>query len=88
MDIFTAILVFVVIWWLCFFLVLPFGANSQSDEGVVEPGTEPGAPVRLNLVNKALTTTVIAVVIWAIVIIAIQTGVFSANESTVEPWAK
>jgi len=60
----TIILVFVVVWWMVFFTMLPVGVKSQlesTDERV--PGTEPGAPVKHNLVRKALITTAVAVVL-------------------------
>ncbi|MFD2030635.1 DUF1467 family protein [Ancylobacter dichloromethanicus] len=45
------------------FAVLPFGVRSQHEDGVVEDGTEPGAPQRPLLLRKALVTTVVAAVI-------------------------
>jgi predicted secreted protein len=46
MDCFSAGIVFVMVWWLVLFMVLPFGA-SPPDE--VEPGTAPSAPARPRL---------------------------------------
>ena len=41
-----------VLWWLCLFIVLPFGARNQEDAGEVVRGTEPGAPVLFRLWPK------------------------------------
>ena len=40
---FAAGVIFVIVWWLVLFMVLPFGA-SPPDE--VEPGMAPSAPAR------------------------------------------
>ncbi len=67
MGIAGSIVVFVVIWWMIFFMVLPFGVRSQWEDDAVEAGTDPGAPVTTGLGKKALVTTGITIVLWAIV---------------------
>lgn len=64
MNIPTIILVYVVVWWLTFFAVLPIGVKSQheSEEGVTE-GTEPGAPSNPNLKKKIILTSIVAALI-------------------------
>lgn len=54
-----------VLWWLCLFLVLPFGARNQSDTGDVIKGTEPGAPILFRLWPKLLATSILAAVVLA-----------------------
>ncbi len=61
MGVATAMLVYVVSWWLFFFLALPIGIRSQSEAGEeVEPGTPESAPVRPRLLLKALVASVLA----------------------------
>jgi len=60
------IAVYVVIWWLCLFMVLPFGAHSQADAGSVFRGSEPGAPAILRFLPKLLATSVLAGVLMAL----------------------
>lgn len=61
MSFVTLILVFVVIWWLVFFAVLPIGVKSQHElEDGFEEGTDPGAPTNPNLKKKAAYTSLIA----------------------------
>ncbi|SDR32031.1 Predicted secreted protein [Rhizobiales bacterium GAS191] len=55
--------IYVVVWWITIFAVLPIGVHSQDEAGSVTPGTEPGAPTKPRLVAKALVTTVIAAII-------------------------
>ncbi len=58
-----AIVIFVIVWWLCFFIVLPIGVRGQyEEEGVVE-GTEEGAPADPMLRKKAIWASIGAFVI-------------------------
>lgn len=68
----TVILVFVVIWWLSFFIVLPFGHVSQEEEGHVEPGTVASAPSHFNWKKKALVTTVVAALLTVVAYVVIS----------------
>lgn len=64
MSFVTILLVFVVIWWLVFFAVLPMGVQSQAEAGdLLEEGHDPGAPANPNLKKKMVYTTVIAAVL-------------------------
>jgi predicted secreted protein len=59
--------IYVVVWWITIFAVLPIGVHSQAEEGPVTPGSEPGAPARPRLVAKALITTVLAAIIMTFI---------------------
>lgn len=72
MQIASWIAIFFVVWWICFFMVLPFGAHSQTDAGDVAEGTEPGAPALFRIWPKLIATTVLAVVVLALVYWGIQ----------------
>ncbi len=63
----SGIVVFLIIWWLILFMVLPFGVVTQDEaEDPVEPGTVGSAPARHNLARKMGITTAIAAVLWLI----------------------
>ena len=64
MSLLPSIAIFFVIWWLCLFVVLPFGVKSQHEAGEVAPGTEAGAPHRPLLLRRAAATTVLAAIIF------------------------
>lgn len=71
MSLTTYFAIYFIVWWTVIFAVLPFGIRSQHEEGEVEAGIEPGAPLRPRLIGKALITTVIAALIvgtfaWAV----------------------
>ena len=60
----SAVVVFIVIWWLVLFMVLPFGVRRTESP---EMGHDPGAPVKPMLWRKAAVTTSISFVLFAIV---------------------
>jgi predicted secreted protein len=66
MGIAGSLMVITIGWWLAFFVLLPFGARTQIDDGHVVPGTEPSAPTVPVLARKAVWALVIALVMWAV----------------------
>lgn len=60
----TYFAVYVIIWWTVLFAILPIGIRTQADEDDVEPGSEPGAPVRPRHLFKLALTTLVSVVVW------------------------
>lgn len=67
MSVFTAIFVYIVIWWTVLFAVLPLGVKSYRQSGVEPPpGCDPGAPVQPNLVRKFITTTWVSAIVLAL----------------------
>jgi predicted secreted protein len=65
MPVTTGIAIFFLIWWIVLFAVLPWGVRSQHEEGVVVPGTDPGAPVLPRLRRVLLWTTLVSLVVYA-----------------------
>lgn len=67
MNWFTGIVVFLILWWLVFFVTLPFGVRSPHEAGeTVGEGHADGAPVRPLLLRKAGIATVITAALWGI----------------------
>lgn len=66
-----AIALFLTIWFVVLFAVLPFGIRSQQESGDFVQGTDPGAPVAPRLLNKILWTTAIAAIVFGLVIAAV-----------------
>jgi predicted secreted protein len=63
-----AVVLFLTIWFVVLFAVLPFGVRSQQESGDFIPGTDPGAPVESRLVVKALWTTLVSLVVFGLII--------------------
>ena len=70
----TGLVVFIMIWWLTLFTVLPFGVRGQFEDGDVAHGTEPGAPTSPKLAQKAWITTGLASVFWLIFVAMMEFG--------------
>jgi predicted secreted protein len=62
----TIVAIYVLIWWLTFFAVLPFGVRSQQESGDFVGGTDPGAPAVHRVWIKVLYTSVISAAIFAV----------------------
>jgi predicted secreted protein len=74
----SGIVVYIVLWWLIFFMTLPFGVKSPHEAGeVVEPGHSDGAPVKTGLWLKVGITSVIAAVLWGIAFYLISSDMIS-----------
>lgn len=80
MGITSAIVLYVVVWFMTFFVVLPIRVKTQGDLGKVEPGTHAGAPEEHHLKKKAMITTVVAAVLWAIIGGIILSGWISVSD--------
>ncbi|MEZ5832969.1 MAG: DUF1467 family protein [Dongiaceae bacterium] len=59
----SQVAVFLLIWFIVLFTVLPWGVRHSSEP---EPGHEPGAPVNPNLGRKAIITTVVSLLVWGV----------------------
>ena len=63
-----ALALYATIWWIVLFAVLPLGVRSADEAGEERPGgADPSAPVAPQLAKKALLTTVIAAIVFALV---------------------
>jgi predicted secreted protein len=63
MNWFSGVLVYVMIWWVVLFTVLPWGIKVPEEP---EPGHATSAPDKPRLGRKFLITTVIATVLWGV----------------------
>ena len=64
----SALAVYFIIWWLCLFVVLPFGIrNAHESAEEVGPGHDAGAPVRTGLVRKIVANTILSAAVFGLV---------------------
>ena len=77
MNLFLGIAIYLILWWLSFFVMLPMGAHSAHEQGEqYVPGAEHGAPKVHNLRLKMLLAAGIAAVLWLGVAWAISVDLF------------
>ena len=79
MDLVLSIAVYVFIWWITLFAVLPFGVRTQEEAGDVVPGTPESAPAKQRMVRIFLINTVVATVVFAIVYVVISYGLITPD---------
>lgn len=70
----SGIVLFVLIWWLVFFAVLPWGIRRAGDETL---GHDAGAPLKPRLRLKAAVTTAIAGILFGIAFWLVQSEYIS-----------
>ena len=58
-----SIFIYVVVWWVVLFAVLPWGVKHQETP---EPGHDPGAAAVTHLKRKLVITTLVTFVLWGI----------------------
>ena len=64
----SAIAIYFITWWVCLFMVLPWGVRNAHEAGeTVEQGNEHGAPVRPMLWRKVLATTILSAIIFSLI---------------------
>jgi predicted secreted protein len=69
MNWFTGILVYIIVWWMVLFTVLPWGVRPPAEPG---PGHATSAPERPRMWLKAGVTSLIAAVIWLFIYLALE----------------
>ncbi len=72
MDLFTGIILYIMIYWLMLFAVLPWGNKAPQD---VETGHVASAPSNPRLKQKFAATAVVAAVVWLLVFVLIRMDV-------------
>ena len=77
MGIATGLLVFICIWWMVLFTVLPWGIRQPDEQ---EPGHMAGAPQRPSMWLRVGVTTAITVVLWVIAYFIIAADIISFRD--------
>lgn len=77
----SAAVVFIVIWWLILFMVLPFGVRRTETP---EAGHDPGAPARPMLWRKVAVTTAITLVLFAAVYGVVEFELIALSDLMIE----
>ena len=81
MGITGSIIVYVMIWWIIFFSVLPVGIQSNKEvfKEKIE-GMDPGATKNPNIVKKFLLTTLITSLIFAVIYYLVEIDLLNLRE--------
>ena len=74
----TGIVVYILVWWVTLFAVLPLWVTPVDPE---EPGFAAGAPRRPLMLRKVAVTTVVAAIIWLGIYVVVSESWFSFRGS-------
>ena len=82
MGITGSIIVYVMIWWIIFFSVLPIGIRSNKEVFKDKiGGVDPGAPKNPKIVKKFLITTLITTIIFLVIYYLVKFDLLNLRES-------
>jgi predicted secreted protein len=73
----TGIVVYVLVWWVTLFAVLPLWVTPAEPD---DPGHAAGAPQRPRLLLKIAITTVVSAVIWLTIYLLVKSPWLSFRE--------
>ena len=78
MGITGSIIIYVMIWWIVFFSILPIGIQSNKEifKDSIE-GFDPGAPKNPKIGKKFLITTIITSTLFIIIYYIVDLGLFN-----------
>tara|TARA_B100000886_G_scaffold339010_1_gene303241 strand:- start:425 stop:679 length:255 start_codon:yes stop_codon:yes gene_type:complete len=81
MGITGSIIVYVMLWWIIFFSVLPVGIQSKKEifREKIE-GIDPGAPNNPKIVKKFLITTIITTIIFIVIYYLVKIDFINLRE--------
>ena len=81
MGITGSIIVYVMIWWIIFFSVLPIGIRSNKEVFKDKiGGVDPGAPKNPKIVEKFLITTLITTIIFLVIYYLVKFDLLNLRE--------
>ena len=81
MGITGSIIVYVMIWWIIFFSVLPIGIRSNKEVFKDKiGGVDPGAPKNPKIVKKFLITTLITTIIFLVIYYLVKFNLLNLRE--------
>ncbi len=81
MGITGSIIVYVLIWWIIFFSVLPVGIQSNKEKFKEKiEGADPGAPLNPEIRRKFLITTLITSIIFIVIYYLVEFNLLNLRE--------
>lgn len=86
MSLVNGIVMYIVIWWVVFFVTLPFGVRTAEEEGEeITPGSAQSAPLNPRIGRKMLITTLVSAVLWSVYFVIVDNDLISLRPKTMGP---
>ena len=70
MSITGSVVIYVIIWWIVFFSILPIDVNRKKNLKV--EGEDPGSPENPKIIKKFIYTTIISTIVFLIIYYLVQ----------------
>jgi predicted secreted protein len=76
-----SIIIYVLIWWIIFFSVLPLGIQSNKERFKARlEGIDPGAPINPRIGKKFMITTIITSIIFIVIYYLVKFDLLNLRE--------
>jgi len=76
-----SVIVYVLIWWIIFFSILPVGIQSSKEKFKERvEGIDPGAPINPKIGKKFLITTIITSIIFIVIYYLVKFDLLNLRE--------
>lgn len=83
MDVVSGVVLYIMIWWVTLFAMLPVGTQPQAEADSTSGWR--GAPLQPRLVRKLVLTTVVASVVWGGAYLVISSDYLSFRHGILAP---
>lgn len=83
MTLFTGIIVYLLVWWVTLFVVLPWGVRQEEPE----EGHQRGAPANPRIWRKFLINTGLAFLVWLVIFGLVEADLISFR-AMVRDWER
>ena len=71
-----SIILFLIIWWLILFILLPINIDNKAPNSTEYEGNDRGAPKNPQILKKFILTTIISVILWFVVFLLLNNDGF------------
>ena len=83
---FSIVAIYVLFWWACLFLVLPFRLRQSAEPEAMVPGQAESAPPRFSMWRTILWTTIVSVLTFILFLINFHFGWITASMFDLSIW--
>ena len=71
-----SIILFLIIWWLILFILLPINIDNKPPNSTEYEANDRGAPKNPQILKKFIITTIISVILWFVVFLLLNNDGF------------
>lgn len=84
----SIVMIYILFWWACLFLVLPFRLRQSAEPEALVPGQAESAPPRFSLWRTMLWTTIVSAAAFGLFYVNFLFGWITTSMFDLTPWLK